>query len=72
MFQSHFYHETIRNTVVAFGTLFDDIKVHKLKAYLASRNSKCSGRKDELIARVFSVNEAKIPAAKSAEQIQAD
>ncbi len=32
MFQSHFYHETIRNTVVAFGTLFDDIKVHKLNA----------------------------------------
>jgi hypothetical protein len=32
MFQSHFYHETIRNTVVAFGTLFDDIKVQKLNA----------------------------------------
>lgn len=29
MFSNHFYHETLRNTVVAFGTLFNDITIIK-------------------------------------------
>lgn len=32
MFANHFYHETIRNSVVAFGTLFNDLKIVKKNA----------------------------------------
>lgn len=32
MFASHFYHETIRNCVVAFGTLFNDLTILKKNA----------------------------------------
>ena len=32
MFSNHFYHETIRNTVVAFGTLFNDMTIVKKNA----------------------------------------
>ena len=30
MFESHFYNETIRNVVTAFGTLFNNISIQKL------------------------------------------
>jgi len=32
MFANHFYHETIRNSVVAFGTLFNDMTIVKKNA----------------------------------------
>ena len=32
MFESHFYNETIRNVVTAFGTLFNNINIQKLDA----------------------------------------
>lgn len=32
MFSNHFYHETLRNTVVAFGTLFNDVTIVKKNA----------------------------------------
>lgn len=32
MFSNHFYHETIRNSVVAFGTLFNDLTIVKKNA----------------------------------------
>ena len=32
MFGEHFYHKTIRNTVIAFGTIFNNINIKRLDA----------------------------------------
>lgn len=39
MFGNHFYHETIRNSVVAFGTLFNDMTIVKKNADESDRIS---------------------------------
>jgi hypothetical protein len=30
MFGQHFYHKSIRNTVIAFGTIFNNINIRRL------------------------------------------
>ena len=45
------------------------MKVDELKMYLRLRNLKVSGKKEELVARVFSASEMNIPIVKSAQEV---
>ncbi len=48
------------------------IKVDELKNFLHLRGLKVSGRKDELVARVFVAAENDVPVVKTAEEVQAE
>ena len=48
------------------------LKVDELKEFLRARGLKVSGKKDELVARVFCASENDTPVLKSAIEIQRD
>ena len=52
--------------------LISSLRVEELKTYLKERGLKTSGRRVELVARVFAASENKVPFAKSAVEIEAD
>ena len=48
------------------------MKVDELKMYLRLRDLKVSGKKAELVARVFAASENHVPAKKTAEEVESD
>jgi hypothetical protein len=67
MFQSHFYHESIRRTVSVFGTLFNNITVIRVdnsgKVLNQTKVPLAYGNKDKFLARIdqqASLQDAKI------------
>ena len=52
--------------------LISSLRVEELKTYLKERGLKTSGRRVELVARVFAASENNVPVVKSAVEIEAD
>ena len=50
----------------------ESLKVEELKNFLKLRGLKVSGRKKELIARVFCAQEMNVPVVKSAVEVEAE
>ena len=51
--------------------LVNKMKVEELKTYLRHRGLKVSGRKVELVARVFATSENNVQPVKTAEEVEA-
>ena len=52
--------------------LVNKMKVEELKTYLRLRGLKVSGRKVELVARVFAASENNVQPVKTAEEVEAE
>ena len=52
--------------------LISSLRVEELKTYLKERGLKTSGRRVELVARVFAASENNVPVVKSAVEIETD
>ena len=52
--------------------LISSLRVEELKTYLKERGLKTSGRRVELVARVFAASENNVPVVKTAVEIEAD
>ena len=64
--------EVIKVYIAMDFDMISSLKLEELKHYLKVRDLKTSGRKSELVARVFVANEYNMPLIQSAVEIEMD